>query len=580
MYIDFTRLNKITVHDKFPIPHPEELLSRLHGAKFFSSLDLWQYFYQTRIKEGDEEKTAFIISRTPEEHIEHINQVLSLLREHQLYVKVFKCAWLQTEAKFLGLVVDEKGARPSHEKMQGLIEFAQPTDHTSLRQFLGLANWFRRFVPRFSFLAGPLTFLLQGNVPFEWKTAQSRAFAELKKAVQEHATLALPDPSKPVILVPDASQSAGAIGAVALQKDCATGRYRPFAFGSRRLTSTEAKYPVRELEFLAIVHFAKPLSVPLRPWESTCIDRLTDLPPSGDEGFDAILVVTVLCRLIKAVVLIPTHSTAGAEETARIYYQHVSCKKGFQRHIACDRDPRFVARFWQTLYASSSSEVNFATALHHDIAGAVERMNRTLEEALRCLVDMKHSRWSEFLCDIEFVYNFSVYEGTGFASLTLNGGKSLLIPLTLNLPVSVEPSFDVRQFLEEHSQMIAAARDSLRSAQQVITRNVNRRRRPAENIRVGDYVLVHRMWWPRPVGKGELYARKLDSVWFGPFEVETVLPQDNLEVVLPAESRKHPIIHISLCKPYHQPSGKTRPPSVRMLAWAEEEYEVEKILAV
>uniref|UniRef100_A0A0G4HEC2 Reverse transcriptase domain-containing protein n=1 Tax=Chromera velia CCMP2878 TaxID=1169474 RepID=A0A0G4HEC2_9ALVE len=200
---------------------------------------------------------VLVFSRTPEEHIEHINQVFSLLKERRLYVKVSKCAWLWTEAKFLGLVVDEKGVRPSHKKMQGLTEFVQPTDRTSLRQFLGLANWFRRFVPRFSFLAGPLTFLLQRNVPFEWKTAQSRAFAELKKAVQQHATLALPDPSKPVILVPDVSQSAGAIGAVALQKDCATGRYRPLAFGSRRLTSTEAKYRVRELEFLAIVHFVK-----------------------------------------------------------------------------------------------------------------------------------------------------------------------------------------------------------------------------------------------------------------------------------------------------------------------------------
>uniref|UniRef100_A0A0G4FQ27 Reverse transcriptase domain-containing protein n=1 Tax=Chromera velia CCMP2878 TaxID=1169474 RepID=A0A0G4FQ27_9ALVE len=88
MCIDFTGLNKITVRNKFPIPHPEELLSRLHGTKFFSSLDLRQYFHQTRIREEDEEKTAFVISRTPEKHIEHINQVLFLLKGHQLYVKV------------------------------------------------------------------------------------------------------------------------------------------------------------------------------------------------------------------------------------------------------------------------------------------------------------------------------------------------------------------------------------------------------------------------------------------------------------------------------------------------------------
>uniref|UniRef100_A0A0G4F803 Integrase catalytic domain-containing protein n=1 Tax=Chromera velia CCMP2878 TaxID=1169474 RepID=A0A0G4F803_9ALVE len=266
----------------------------------------------------------------------------------------------------------------------------------------------------------------------------------------------------------------------------------------------------------------QPLSILSCPWESICIDRLTDLPPSSDEGFDAILMV--LCRLIKAVVLIPTHSTAGAEETAQIYRQHVSCKKGFQRHIVCDRDPRFVARFWQTFHASSGSEVDFATALHHDIAGAAERMNRTLEEALWCLVDTKHSRWSEFLYDVKFAYNSSVYEGTGFAPLTLDGGKSPLIPPTLNLPVSVEPSFNTGEYLEEYSQMIAAVRDLLRSAQQVMTRNANRRRHPAENIQVRDYILVHRTWWPRPMGKGEEYVRKLDSVWFGPFEVETILP--------------------------------------------------------
>uniref|UniRef100_A0A0G4H3M3 Integrase catalytic domain-containing protein n=1 Tax=Chromera velia CCMP2878 TaxID=1169474 RepID=A0A0G4H3M3_9ALVE len=236
----------------------------------------------------------------------------------------------------------------------------------------------------------------------------------------------------------------------------------------------------------------QPLLILLHPWESTYIDRLTDLPPSGDEGFDAILVV--LCQLIKAVILIPTHSIAGAEETARIYRQHISCKKGFQRHIVCDRNPRFVACFWQTLHASSGSEVDFVTASHHDTMGAAERMNRTLEEALRYLVDTKHSRWSEFLCDVEFAYNSSIYEGTGFAPLTLDGGKSPLIPPALNLLVSVKLSFDAREFLEEHSQMIAAARDSLRSAQQVMTRNANRRRRPAENIQVGDYVLVHRTW--------------------------------------------------------------------------------------
>uniref|UniRef100_A0A0G4FPK0 Reverse transcriptase/retrotransposon-derived protein RNase H-like domain-containing protein n=1 Tax=Chromera velia CCMP2878 TaxID=1169474 RepID=A0A0G4FPK0_9ALVE len=417
--------------------------------------------------------------------------------------------------------------------MQGLTEFAQPTDHTSLHQFLGLANWFRRFVPRFSFLAGPLTFLLQGNIPFEWKTTQSRAFTELKKAVQEHATLALPDPSKPVILVPDASQSAGAIGAVALQKDCATGRYRPLAFGCRRLISTEAKYPVRELEFLAIVYFAKVwrhfLSSDSEIW--TDHQSLTNFSHQSFEFCS--LRVRRWIEFIQELDITPKYIPGRANIVADALSQNpptawrlvpfsakVSRMGRTQCLPVCPRPlpeavpvsvqpvgslgaeyadlPDLVPEIEKsqtpvregdgqqsrTLHASSGSEVDFATASHHDTAGAAERMNRTLEEALWCLVDTKHSRWSEFLCDVEFAYNSSVHEGTGFVPLTLDGGKSPLIPPALNLPVSVEPktSFDAGEFLEEHSQMIAAARDSLRLAQQVMTRNANRHRRPAKNI--------------------------------------------------------------------------------------------------
>uniref|UniRef100_A0A0G4H008 Uncharacterized protein n=1 Tax=Chromera velia CCMP2878 TaxID=1169474 RepID=A0A0G4H008_9ALVE len=214
MCIDYTQLNKICVRDKYPLPHPDDLISRLHGAKYFSSLDLRQYFHQIRVAEGDEEKTAFITSRTPEEHERDVEAVLQLLADESLYVKLSKCDWFRTETKFLGLVISEGGFRPAPEKVQGLQDFPKPT-------------------------------------------ALHCAFVALKKAVLELATLALPDPSQPVYIAHDASQSHQAIGAVAIQRCQKTEAYRPFAFGSRRLTPTEAHYPVRELELLAIVHFAK-----------------------------------------------------------------------------------------------------------------------------------------------------------------------------------------------------------------------------------------------------------------------------------------------------------------------------------
>uniref|UniRef100_A0A0G4I5J9 Integrase zinc-binding domain-containing protein n=1 Tax=Chromera velia CCMP2878 TaxID=1169474 RepID=A0A0G4I5J9_9ALVE len=158
------------------------------------------------------------------------------------------------EAKFLGLVISEGGFRPAPEKVQGLQDFPKPTDRTSLHQFLGLENWFRKFVRGYSQVASPL---LRISIFFVWEPVHDQAFVALKKAVLELATLALPDPSQPVYIAHDASQSYQAIGAVAIQRCQKTGAYRPLAFGSRHLTPIEARYPMRELELLAIVHFAK-----------------------------------------------------------------------------------------------------------------------------------------------------------------------------------------------------------------------------------------------------------------------------------------------------------------------------------
>uniref|UniRef100_A0A0G4FLY7 Reverse transcriptase/retrotransposon-derived protein RNase H-like domain-containing protein n=1 Tax=Chromera velia CCMP2878 TaxID=1169474 RepID=A0A0G4FLY7_9ALVE len=243
--------------DRYPLPHPDNLISRLHGAKYFLSLNLRQYFHQIRVAEGDEEKTAFVTSHTPEEHEKDVEAVLQLLADESLYVKLSKCDWFRTEAKFLGLVISEGGFRPALEKVQGLQDFPKLTDRTSLHQFLGLGNWFRKFVRGYSQVTSPLLSLLRTSIPFVWEPVHDQAFVALKKAVFELATLVLPDLSQPVYIAYDASQSYQAIGAVAIQRCQKIGAYRPLAFGSRRLTPTEARYPVRELELLAIVHFAK-----------------------------------------------------------------------------------------------------------------------------------------------------------------------------------------------------------------------------------------------------------------------------------------------------------------------------------
>ena len=231
MCIDYRGLNKQTVKNRFPIPRIDDLFDQLAGAKVFSSIDLQSAYHQVRLKPEDVPKTAFttpmglyeslvltfgltnapgtfqsvmnevlgdvigkfvlvylddlvIFSKNAEGHVEHVRIVLGLLRRHKLYAKLAKCTFMQSELKFLGHIVGAQGLQVDPKKVAIVQDWPVPTGVALLRSFLGLANYFRKFVQGWSALVAPLQRLTKKDKEFVWSAECDQAFEVQPEVMQ------------------------------------------------------------------------------------------------------------------------------------------------------------------------------------------------------------------------------------------------------------------------------------------------------------------------------------------------------------------------------------------------------------
>ena len=153
-----------------------------------------------------------IFSRTYEEHLEHIRQVIELLQRDQWQVKMSKCRFAQRQLRYLGHIISTEGVATDPEKIQAVVQWPSPETVKELRSFLGLAGYYRRFVLNFGIISRPLTELLCKGAIFVWTELQEQAFSALKQALTSAPMLALPDFTKPFSVETDASGTG--IGAV------------------------------------------------------------------------------------------------------------------------------------------------------------------------------------------------------------------------------------------------------------------------------------------------------------------------------------------------------------------------------
>ncbi|GJV36605.1 putative reverse transcriptase domain-containing protein [Tanacetum coccineum] len=254
MCIDYRELNKLTVKNRYPLPRIDDLFDQLQGSSVYSKIDLRSGYHQLKVREEDISKTAFrtryghyefqvmpfgltnapavfmdlmnrvcklyldkfiivfiddilIYSKNKQEHEEHQKIILELLKKEELYAKFSKCEFWIPKVQFLGHVIDNKGIHVDPAKIESVKDWASPKTPTEIRQFLGLAGYYRRFIEGFSKIAKPMTKLTQKKVKFEWGDKQEAAFQLLKQKLCSAPILALPEGSEDFIVYCDASTS-------------------------------------------------------------------------------------------------------------------------------------------------------------------------------------------------------------------------------------------------------------------------------------------------------------------------------------------------------------------------------------
>jgi len=316
---DYHALNIITVKNRYPLPLISELISQLHGARYFTKLDIRWDFNNVCIKPGDEWKAAFrtncglfeplvmffgmtnspatfqtmmndifrtviaeeivvvylddilIFTKTEEEHERAVWRVLEILTEHKLFLHLEKCEFHWKQIEYLGLVISENKVAMDPVKVTGVREWPVPENRTDVQAFIGFGNFYCHFIQDFLTIARPLFDLTRSDQAWNWGTKEQEAFEHLKMAVTTAQTLASPQDLEPFRIEADSSDFAS--GAVLSQQLPGEEKWHPVAFYSKSLSLVERNYEIHDKEMLAIIraleewrHFLEGACHPVEIW--------------------------------------------------------------------------------------------------------------------------------------------------------------------------------------------------------------------------------------------------------------------------------------------------------------------------
>ncbi|GJV54973.1 putative reverse transcriptase domain-containing protein [Tanacetum coccineum] len=349
-----------------------------------------------------------IYSKSKEEHIEHLKLILELLKKEELYAKFPKCEFWLLKVQFPGHVIDSEGVHVDPAKIEKIKDWASPKTPTEIRQFLGLAGYYRRFIEGFSKITKPMMKLTQKNMKFDWSEKAEAAFQLLKHKLCSAPILALPEGNENFMVYCDASRKG--LGAVLMQREkviayalnaqvearreenygtedlggmiknleprsdetlCLRNRNKMYqdlkklywwpnmkveiaTYVSKCLTCARVKAECQKPSGLLV----QPV-IPVWKWENITMDFVTKLPKTS-LGQDAIWVI--VDRLTKSAHLLPMKETESMEKLTRQYLKEVVSRHGVLVLIISDRDSKFTSHFWKSLNQALCTQLDMSTA--------------------------------------------------------------------------------------------------------------------------------------------------------------------------------------------------------------------------
>ncbi|GJT68192.1 putative reverse transcriptase domain-containing protein [Tanacetum coccineum] len=510
MCIDYCELNKVTVKNRYPFPRIDDLFDQLQGSNIYSKIDFRSGYRQLRVREQDIPKTAFrtwyghyefqvmpfgltntpavfmdlmnrvckpyldkfvivfidailIYSKDKKEHEEHLKAILELLKKEKLYAKFLKCEFRIPKVQFLGHVIDSRGIHVDPAKIESIKDWAPPKTPTEIRQFLGLACYYRRFIEGFSKIAKSTMKLTQKGIKFDWGEKEENAFQCCIDAERKVLTIGLDLPKRILeahieALKPENLKNEDVGGMI--RKDIPKEKLEPRADGTLCLhgrswlpcygdlrsvimhESHKSKYSIHpgsekmyqdikklywwpNMKYDIATYVSKCLTcarvkaehqrpsgllvqpaIPEWKWDNIMMDFITKLPKSS-QGFDTIWVI--VDRLTKSAHFLPIRENDPLDKLARLYLNRIVARHGIPVSIICDRDGRFTSNFWKSFQKALGTDISMSTAYHPETDGQSERTIQTLEDMLRaCVIDFGKG-WVKHLPLAEFSYNNSYH---------------------------------------------------------------------------------------------------------------------------------------------------------------------------